>query len=102
MLETFRLLAFGYRGFFPFSCRSRGERATYVNGVARPQSLIHVSRGLQQIVSPTTVRYQPARSLEIEGTPTARLGRKRGALPPQKPLSLIRDGEVGGSGIFVS
>ena len=29
-------------------------------------------------------------------------GRKHGALRPQKPLRLIRDGEVGGSGIFVS
>ena len=28
-------------------------------------------------------------------------GRKHGALCPQKPLRLIRDGEVGGSGIFV-
>ena len=29
-------------------------------------------------------------------------GRKRGALRPQKPFRLIRDGEVGGSGIYVS
>ena len=31
-------------------------------------------------------------------------GRKHGALRPQKPLKLIRDGEVGGpgSGIFIS
>ena len=28
--------------------------------------------------------------------------RKHGALRPQKPLRLIRDGEVGGSGIFIS
>ena len=27
---------------------------------------------------------------------------KHGALRPQKPLRLIRDGEVGGSGIFIS
>ena len=27
-------------------------------------------------------------------------GRKHGALRPQKPLRLIRDGEVGGSGIL--
>ena len=29
-------------------------------------------------------------------------GKKHGALRPQKPLRLIRDGEVGGSGIFIS
>ena len=29
-------------------------------------------------------------------------GRKHGALRPQKLLRLIRDGEVGGSGIFIS
>ena len=28
-------------------------------------------------------------------------GRKHGALRPQKPLRLIKDGEVGGSGFFV-
>ena len=27
-------------------------------------------------------------------------GRKHGALRPQKPLTFIRDGKVGGSGIF--
>ena len=27
--------------------------------------------------------------------------RKHGALRPQKPLRLIRDGEVGGSGIYI-
>ena len=32
----------------------------------------------------------------------AGMGRKRGALRPQKPLKLITDGEVGGSGIFIS
>ena len=29
------------------------------------------------------------------------VGRKHGALHPQKPLRLIRDGKVGGSGIFI-
>ena len=29
-------------------------------------------------------------------------GRKHGALRPQKPLRIIRDGEVGGSGIYES
>ena len=29
------------------------------------------------------------------------IGRKHWALRPQKPLELIRDGEAGGSGIFI-
>ena len=33
---------------------------------------------------------------------TCRQKKKRGALFPQKPLTLIRDGEVGGSGSFIS
>ena len=38
-----------------------------------------------------------------DGTVAARTPEKKhGALPPQKPLRLIRDGEVGGSGIFMS
>ena len=32
--------------------------------------------------------------------PPRRKGRKHGAFRPQKPLRLIRDGEVGGSGIL--
>ena len=33
-------------------------------------------------------------------SPATDRGRKHGALRPQKPLRLIRDGEVGGSGLI--
>ena len=52
-------------------------------------------------------RKPPMTSMETApdwpGTPAGScVGRKRRALRPQKPWRLIRDGEVGGSGIFIS
>ena len=40
------------------------------------------------------------RHLGAESMSRRKEGRKHGALRPQKPLRLIRDGEVGGSGIL--
>ena len=36
----------------------------------------------------------------VKGVDFVYEGRKHGALRPQKPLRLLRDGEVGGSGIL--
>ena len=41
-------------------------------------------------------------AIDVTVTSWLKEGRKHWALRPQKPLRLIGDGEVGGSGIFIS